>query len=46
VHQYTLAQREEIAHHVHGHFFRRRRPLVQLQDHLVLHRGLSVRAIV
>lgn len=39
VHDYTPAQRIEITTHVYEKLWRRRRPMVQVQDHLVLYRG-------
>jgi len=41
VHAYTLEQRYEITQHVYENFFRKKQPLIQSQDHLVLYRGLD-----
>lgn len=41
VHRYTRSQREEIAEFVYRRFWKARRPLIQVQDHLVLTRGLG-----
>ena len=40
VHRYTPAQRREITEHVYRRLFRRGRPLLQDQDHLVIYKGL------
>ena len=39
VHDYTPAQRIEITAHVYEKLWIRRRPMVQVQDHLVVYRG-------
>jgi hypothetical protein len=41
VHDYTPAQRIEITTHVYEKLWRRRRPMVQVQDHVVIYRGRS-----
>ena len=40
VHRYSATQRREITEYVYRHFFARKRPLFQDQDHLVIYRGL------
>ena len=46
VHAYTLEQREEITEHVYRTLWSRKRPLVQVQDHVVVYRGRGVRGLV
>ncbi|MBM4047714.1 MAG: class I SAM-dependent methyltransferase [Planctomycetes bacterium] len=46
VHKYALRQREEITEFVFKTFWRQRRPLVQMQDHLVVYRGISFKGLV
>lgn len=46
VHRYTLEQRLEITEHVYEQLWRRRRPLLQVQDHLAIYRGRVPRALV
>lgn len=41
VHNYTRQQREEIVDFVYENFWRKKRPLIQLQDHLVIYRGIQ-----
>jgi len=41
VHTYTLEQRVEITEHAYENFFRKKQPLIQSQDHLVVYRGLE-----
>ena len=36
VHKYTLSQREEITEYIYGKFWIKKKPLIQMQDHLVL----------
>ena len=43
VHKYTLKQREEITEHVYKKFWLTKKPLIQMQDHLVLYRGIDFR---
>ena len=40
VHDYTEAQRREITEHVYDRFWVGRKPLIQMQDHLVVYKGL------
>ena len=42
VHKYTLEQKEEITDHIYDKFWMKKKPLVQMQDHLVIERNLSV----
>jgi len=46
VHRYTLKQRQEITEFVYDHFWRQRRPLIQMQDHLVVYRGVRQRGLI
>ncbi len=46
VHHYTLAQRKEIVEFCYRHFFKKRKPLIQSQDHLVVYRNLGVKGII
>ena len=46
VHRYTLKQREEITEFVYDRFWRQRRPLIQMQDHLVVYRGIRQRGLI
>lgn len=41
IHRYTLGQRYEITEHVYKNFFAKRKPLIQMQDHLVVCRGIK-----
>ena len=36
VHRYTLEQREEITEYVYREFWRDGKPLLQIQDHLII----------
>ncbi len=38
VHDYTQDQREEITEYVYGNFYKTGKPLIQMQDHLVISR--------
>lgn len=40
VHSYTLAQKEEITEYVYKRIWKKKRPLVQFQDHLAVFRGV------
>jgi len=46
VHAYTLEQREEITEHVYRTLWSRKKPLVQVQDHVVVYRGRGLRGLV
>lgn len=41
VHAYTVEQRREITESFYENFFRKKQPLIQSQDHLVIYRGLD-----
>ena len=43
VHPYSYKQREEITEFVYKKFWKKKKPLVQVQDHLVIYKGLSPR---
>jgi len=46
VHRYNASQKEEITEFVYKRFWRKKRPLVQLQDHLVIYRGIGFRGLI
>lgn len=46
VHEYSLAQREKITEFIYKKFWRKKRPLVQEQNHLVIYRGLGFKGLV
>ncbi|MBD3426762.1 MAG: class I SAM-dependent methyltransferase [Candidatus Omnitrophica bacterium] len=46
VHRYTRPQREEIALYVYENFWKRKRPLIQVQDHLAIYKGLTIKGLV
>ncbi len=46
VHQYTLAERREITQYIYTHFFSKKRPMIQMQDHLVIYRGLPFKGLI
>ena len=46
VHQYNLQQREEIVEFIYSNFWKKKRPLIQLQDHLVIYRGLGFKGLI
>lgn len=41
VHKYTLEQKEEITDYIYDEFWIKKKPLIQMQDHLVIERNLS-----
>jgi len=45
VHKYSLKQREEIVEFVYKRFWKRKKPLLQAQDHLVIYRGIGFRGL-
>ncbi len=45
VHRYSREQRRAIAAAVAEKFFRKRRPLLQEQDHLIIYRGIGFRGL-
>lgn len=46
VHKYTTAQKMEITRFVYDRFFRKKRPLIQLQDHLFVYRGIPFKGLI
>ena len=46
VHNYTPAQRREITEHVYEKFWRRKKPLIQMQDHMAIYRGMGGRGVL
>jgi hypothetical protein len=46
VHKYTLSQREEIAGHIYSKFWVKKRPLIQMQDHLVIYKGIDFKGLI
>jgi len=46
VHRYNLRQKEEIVEFVYNNFWKKKRPLIQLQDHLVIYRGLDFKGLI
>jgi len=45
VHRYSLKQREEITEFVYTHLWKRGRPLLQEQDHLIIYRGINSKGL-
>lgn len=46
VHKYTLRQREEITEYVYKKFWQKKAPLIQMQDHLVVYRGIGFKGLI
>lgn len=46
VHRFTLKQREHITEFTYKKFWSKRKSLLQLQDHLVVYRGIGVKGLV
>lgn len=46
VHRYDERQKEEIISFVHDTFWSRKQPLLQLQHHLVVYRGIGFRGLI
>lgn len=46
VHQYSLKQREEITEFIYKNFWRKRKPLMQEQDHLLVYKGVKLKGLV
>jgi hypothetical protein len=46
VHRYNLSQREEITEFIYKNFWEKKRPLWQLQDHLVIYRGINLKGLI
>lgn len=45
VHKYSLRQREEITCFIYRNFWRKRIPLIQEQDHLIIYRGIGFKGL-
>jgi hypothetical protein len=46
VHKYTLAQRKEITDYVYNKFWIKKKPLIQMQDHLVIYNGIRFKGLI
>ncbi|MBI4706396.1 MAG: class I SAM-dependent methyltransferase [Candidatus Omnitrophica bacterium] len=46
VHKYALAQREEITEYVYNKFWLKKKPLIQMQDHLVIYNGIRFKGLI
>ena len=46
VHKYSLKQREEIAEFIYKHYWLKKRPIWQIQDHLVIYRGIGSNGLI
>ena len=46
VHEYDTQQKEEIVTFIYNNFWKRKRPLTQLQDHLVIYRGIGFKGLI
>ncbi|HNV85437.1 MAG TPA: class I SAM-dependent methyltransferase [Candidatus Omnitrophota bacterium] len=46
IHPYSPSQRKEIAHTISRRFFRKKSPLIQEQDHLVIYRGIPFKGLI
>ena len=46
VHHYSLKQREEITEFIYKSFWRKKRPLCQIQDHLAVYRGIAFKGLL
>ncbi len=46
VHKYSLKQREEITEFVYKHFWIKKRPLIQSQDHVVVYKGIGFKGLI
>jgi hypothetical protein len=46
VHKYSLKQKEEITEFVYKKFWKTKKPLIQLQDHLVIYRGIGFKGLI
>lgn len=46
IHQYTLQQKEEITKFMYTQFWKKKQPLIQVQDHLVVYRGIKFEGLV
>jgi hypothetical protein len=46
VHKYSFRQREEITEFVYEKFYKKRQPLIQEQDHLVVYKGVRFKGLI
>jgi len=46
VHKYTLSQREEITEHIYTKFWIKKKPLIQMQDHLVFYNDIGFKGLI
>lgn len=46
VHRYSLKQRKEITNYIYEKFWRKKRPLLQEQDHLVIYRDAGFKGLI
>lgn len=46
VHKYNSKQRQEITNFIYRRFWRRKKPLLQQQDHLVIYRGIGFKGLI
>lgn len=46
VHKYTVEQRREITEHCYRTYFEPKKPLVQIQNHLAVYRGIEFKGMV
>ena len=46
VHNYSLKQKQEITEYIYDRFWLKKRPLYQIQHHLVIYRGIGFRGLV
>ena len=46
VHHYSLKQREEITEFIYKHYWRKNSALWQIQDHLVIYRGIGFKGLI
>ena len=46
VHRYNAGQKEEVTEFVYRKFWRKKKPLIQPQNHLVIYRGIGFRGLI
>jgi len=46
VHDYSLKQREEITEFIYKKFWQKKMPLIQMQDHLTIYRGIDFNGLI
>ncbi|OGQ25855.1 MAG: hypothetical protein A3B79_07470 [Deltaproteobacteria bacterium RIFCSPHIGHO2_02_FULL_50_15] len=46
VHEYNFGQKEEITELIYNQFYKKKKPILQIQDHLAVYRGLHFTPIV